>query len=159
MEITHTQQCTYFSSATFCLFRRHLIFIPPLLSLLKRCSRSSLRCLVGNSNTEPRSLILNNAQALSPRYLNELRRQHVSHATVTFASPWQTHAPAPCSTAICERQNFHRPQREWKKIKNKEPEIDFMRNSNVPTVCVFHGQDVQIVDFYKEQKKKNSCNC
>lgn len=56
------------------------------------------------------------------------------------------HTPVLCGAAICKRQNF-----PFLSVnKNKEPVIDFMQNSSIFTVGVFHGQDVQIVDSYNE---------
>lgn len=121
---THTQRCTYFSSSTFSFSSLCLsCYQHPALGVSRRLqhtdaasSRATLKCF--------------------PRYFNQLKRQHVSGATVTFASLRRMH-----TAALRQRQTLT----VLSVAANKQPGIDLMQNSNVPTVGVFHGQDVQIL--------------
>lgn len=139
-------RCTYFSSTTFSLFRRHLIFIPPSLLWLKHCSWSSRWSLVDDSNTETQPRLERRSSA-SPRYFNELKRQHVSYATVTFASLWLMHTPALCSAAIWERQNF-----PVLSVNLKQRVCDwFYAEQQRPDCRCFSWSGCANSDFYKQK--------
>lgn len=111
-----------------------LIFIPASLLLLKHCSRSSLRSLVGDSHTETQPRLEQRSSA-SPRYFKQTQEttRVICNCHICISM-----TDAHC----CSLQHGYLGETEFYTVLSVNV-IDFMQNSNVRD-CVFHGQDVQI---------------